>query len=466
MEKYHSFVAAKKAIASPVGFDVPRESLNPNLFDWQKHVVQWALKQGKSALFQDCGLGKSLQSLEWCRQVGLHTGGRVLILTPLAVAHQFVSEGLKFEIPVQYARSQSEVSSNIVVTNYEMLSKFNASQFSGIYLDESDILANYTGKVKQAICDTFRRTPYKLCGSATPSPNDLLELGNHSDFLDIMESSDMIVRWFTNDTMRAGGYKLKAHASADFWRWVSSWAVCISKPSDIGYNDEGYILPPLKIHNHTVGVDYSATWEETGELIRGGNLSATEMHREMRLTANARAIRTQELVNEYPNEPWLIWCNTDYEALELRALLPDAVEVKGGDKPSVKEARLKGFGTGEIKQLLTKPRIAGFGLNYQNCNRMAFVGLSYSFKMLYQAIRRSYRFGQQREVHAHIVSAETEGSILQAIERKQAMHREMQRCMNIAMGEVGLSSQKSRGYDDYSPTVSMTIPNWLTSKTA
>lgn len=461
---YEDFLKQKLVRAERSGFDVAIESLNPMLFEWQRRVVQWALKQGKAGLFLDTGLGKTGVSLEWSSQVANYTNGNVLILTPLAVAHQFVKEGKKFGIDCEVSRD-GKYSKQIVVTNYEMLKHFDVSDFAGVYLDESDILANYTGKVKQQIISAFRQTPYKLCGSATPSPNTLLELGNQSDFLDVMAPHEMITRWFINNTMKAGDYRLKHHARADFWQWVASWAVCISKPSDIGYPNDGYILPGLNIRQHVVEVDHSATWD-SGQLVRTGNLSSTDMHREMRLTADDRAAAVAEIITNSADSPWVIWVNTDYEADAIRALLPNVVEVKGSDSVKVKEERLEAFSAGQIEVLLTKPKICSYGLNWQHCHNTAFMGLSYSFKQLYQALRRFYRFGQTQVVNAHIVTAETEGSILQAIQRKQEQHAEMQREMCVAMAQTGLLLQESRKPDDYNPQVLLELPSWLKSKAA
>lgn len=467
---YAKFLESKALFATPVGIEVSESDLNPHLFPFQKACTKYSLKLGKAALFEECGLGKSLQELSWAEQVVKHTKGRVLLITHLAVAPQFIKEGEKFGIQCEYHRGQESADKSkcpIVVTNRDVIAKFDSSKFDGVILDESDILANYTGKTKQQLIEQFKNTPFKLAASATPAPNDHLELGNHSEFLDVLASHQMIQRWFTNDTMKAGGYKLKQYGAKDFWRWVASWAVCISKPSDIGYSDDGYILPELNIQTHTLAVDHSETWEETGKLVRTGKLSATEMHREMRLTARARAELAREIFESGEQDtPWLIWCNTDYEAAELVDLFPDAYEVKGSHSIKEKEIRLNGFSEGAISQLIVKPSIAGFGVNWQHCNNMIFVGLSHSFKQLYQSIRRSWRFGQSKPVNVHIISAETEGSILDIIKTKQQAHAEMQRAMNQAMGEVGLNLQQRRGYDEYNPQKPMILPAWLTSKSA
>lgn len=463
MNNYQEFLEGKALLAEPKGIDVPVERLNSRLFDWQRVVVQRKLKLACGALFEECGLGKTAQELVWAEQVAQHTGKQSLILTPLAVAHQFVTEGTKFGVEVRQVRSQAEADASkcpVVVTNYDSLKNLDPSKFDGVVLDESSILKNYTGKTKTALLEAFSSTPFRLCGTATPSPNDHLELGNHAEFLGVMPSTHMIQRWFANDTMQAGGYQLKPWAAKDFWRWVASWAVCLSKPRDIGYSDEGYILPELAINQHVVEVDHSETWE-SGQFVRTGKLSATQMHAEMKRTVGNRAAKVREIVATAPDDRWLLWCNTDYEADALQELFPDAVEVRGSMTVKEKEIRLNRFTDGAIDMLITKPSLAGFGLNWQHCSNMAFIGLSFSFEQLYQAIRRSYRFGQTKPVNVHIVSAETEGSILDTIRAKQASHEAMQAAMRIAMKDVGLCFEARKGYDDYNPQVKMKLPKWL-----
>lgn len=467
MSDYQTFLSSKVVRAKPSGFE-PTLPMNPHLFDWQSLVTKWAIRQGKAALWVDCGGGKTLMSLEWSRHVHEHakaTGERwadVLILTPLAVAKQFVREGAKFGIPVTLCRDQDDVMPGINVTNYERLAKFDASTFAGVVIDESDVLANYTGQTKRMIVKAFEHTPYKLDCSATPAPNDHLELGNHADFLGVMESHEMISRWFLNDASEAGKYSLKKHAEKDFWRWVSGWAACVGKPSDLGYANEGFDLPPLEIVDHCVDADHSEGRED-GFLFRMPSLSATTLHEEKRRTCEARAAKVAAIVATKPDVPWLVWCDTDYEADELLKVLPaDTVEVRGSHSPESKEQRLEDFATGKIRVLLLKPKIGAHGLNYQHCRNVAYTGLGYSFKQYYQSLRRCWRYGQTQPVTAHIVSAETEGRIGEVIRRKQADHDAMKRAMVEAVGEYGLGSEKRRSLSDYNPTVPMTLPSWLT----
>lgn len=436
MKDYETFLMSKSVIDKPSGFD--SNSISDLLFPFQKDITRWALKRGRAALFEDCGLGKTPQQLEWARQVCAYTGGNVLILAPLAVSWQTFREGEKFGIGVTVCRSQEDVLPGVNITNYESLHKFNCKSFAGVVLDESSILKSYMGKVKNQIIQEFRDTQYKLCCTATPAPNDHLELGNHAEFLGIMDSNEMISRWFINDSMSFGNYRLKQHAEKDFWRWVASWAVCISKPSDLNYDDGEFILPELKIHEHLVEVDH--TQSAGGWLFRGSSLSATDLHQEMRLTSESRAEQAAELIGEYSKDFWVLWCNTNYEADDLNRRIPDSFEVRGSQSIEAKEITLNKFSQREIKRLITKPSIAGFGMNWQHCHHMAFVGLSYSYEQLYQALRRSWRFGQKQAVNAHIIIAESEGSVLKTIKEKQALHVQMKEEMTAAMRENQLEN--------------------------
>ncbi len=440
-DDYAAFLKSKEVRAPVYGFDVRESALNPKLFPFQRKIVKWALHKGRAAVFAGTGLGKTAISLEWASAVvdyamTLGQGpfpSRVLVLAPLAVAPQTVREGAKFGIKVTQVREQSEVGgAGIYVTNYEMLDKFDPGQFVGVVLDESSILKNFMGKTKQALLDAFSETPFRLACTATPAPNDHLELGNHAAFLGVMASNEMIARWFVNDPMEAGSYKLKGHAADSFWAWVHSWAVSCEKPSDLGFPDDGYVLPPLRMIERIVAAD-ATTDVPDGFLLRTGSLSATSLHKEARLTTDLRAAEVAAIVEAEAGERWLVLCNTDYEADALMAVLVGAVEVRGSMKREEKEERLDAFQRGEIAILVSKARIAGFGLNFQVCARVAFVGLSYSYEQLYQAIRRCWRFGQARPVDAYIVRADTEGQVLAAVQEKAAKHEEMKRAMNDAM---------------------------------
>lgn len=468
MTDYKSFLKSKHVGIIENGFDVPIESINPKLFDWQREIVKWALRLGKAALFEECGLGKTPQQAEWSRHVATYTGRKVIILAPLAVAHQTVAEGRKFDVPITYCRSQGEAElcdSRVIVANYEMLSHFNPDYFGGVVLDESSILKAYSGTTRKMIQSAFTNTPFKLCCTATPAPNDHMELGNHAEFLNIMRGTEMLSRWFINDTMSAGHYRLKGHAEADFWKWIAQWAVCISKPSDIGYLDDGFALPPLNIHSSSVKVDHTRAHAQ-GMLFLSGNLSATNMWHEKAATAEERCQRAADIVATDTKLPWIVWCDTNDEADRLKDLLPEAVEVRGSDSPVAKENKLNSFTDGRKRIIITKADIAGFGLNWQHCSNTVFVGVTYSFEKLYQALRRLYRFGQTRPVEAYLIYAESEGNILETVKHKQADHAKMQQAMNLAtqaVGKVGLNPH--RVIEAYAPKVRMRVPSWATTHT-
>ena len=440
IEQYDEFIANKTRLAESHGFE-PLPFTTP-LFDWQKHVVSWAIRQGRAALFEDCGLGKTIQQIEWVDQVRRKTGKPVLILTPLAVAHQTAYEAERFGVTSIVVESGEEISGEgIWITNYEKLKHFDSVDFSGVVLDESSILKNFTGKMRIQLTERFANTPFRLCCTATPAPNDYMEFGQHCEFLGVMPSNEMLSRWFINDTMNFGSYRLKGHAEADFWKWVASWAACVGKPSDIGFSDSGYILPKLNIESVVVDVDISDGASE-GEMFRTPDLSATNIHSELRITAPDRSRAVADLVNS-SSESWIVWCNTNYEADELVRLIPDAVEVRGSETPKAKEQKLDAFTEGLARVIITKPGIAGYGLNWQHCHNVAFVGLSYSFEDFYQALRRSYRFGQKSEVNAYIVQASTEGAIVSTVRRKMEAHAKMMERMKQASEQFRNESDKT-----------------------
>lgn len=459
MNDYYHFLEGKRVAAVPAGFEVSGGAPVPMLRSDQRDVLRWALRLGRAAIFADCGYGKGPIALDWARLTAQHTGQPSLIVAPLAVADQFAEEADKFGIWVNRVRDGSEVIHGVNITTYDYIERFGSLNDGGIgsvVLDESGILKNYMGATKRKLVATFADTPYKLCCTATPAPNDHLELGNHAEFLGVMSSHEMIARWFINSD-QAGVYRLKRHGAADFWRWVASWAVSVRTPADLGYPAGGYVLPSLHMERIVVPVDLTVDRGE--QLFRSPDLSATGLHAEMRLTAPARAAAVADLVNPSP-ESWLVWCNTDYEADALTARIPDAVEVRGSMPEPVKEKRLHDFKTGAIRVLVTKPRIAGYGLNLQHCHHTAFVGLSYSFEQFYQAIRRVYRFGQAQPVHAYVVAAETEDALVSAIERKMAAFEDQRRGM-LAASRLAHGRQERR--TAYRPSTPMTVPAWLES---
>ena len=438
-EAYQSFLAAKHPRFESTGFTISDSDINPALKHFQRDATRWTLAKGKAACFMATGLGKTIIQLEWARHVHAHTQKPVLILAPLAVAPQTRLEGVKFGIDSTVVRSQAELRPGINITNYDMLDKFDPSIFGGVVCDESSVMKDWTASTTQNLRDAFIDTPFKLCCSATPSPNDHTELGTHAEFLGVMTRLEMLSMYFCHDGGNTSEWRLKGHARKPFWRWMASWAISARKPSDLGYDDTGYDLPTLHIVPHVVAVDHSQATE--GKLFRMPEMNATGIHKEMRLTAEDRARTVAEIVALEPDEQWFVLCNTDYEAKELRAEMPQLVEVKGSDAVKLKEQHLLGFTTGNPKDLLTKPSLAAWGLNYQHCARIAIAGLSYSFEQMYQVIRRCWRFGQTREVYTHIVYAETEGQVYEVFKKKEAQHEELQNEMNDAMREIQLEDR-------------------------
>lgn len=459
---YRGLIAAKRIAFVPRGMaTIP--SLNPALKDHQRHSVEFALRAGCAALFLDTGLGKTLCALEWGRVVVEHTGRPVLMLAPLAVAAQHEREAVKFGIDAKAVREPDEITTpRVYITNYDRLAKFNADDFAGVILDESSILKSFTGATTRALIAAFKHTPFRLCCTATPAPNDHAELGQHSEFLGVMSQSQMLTRWFIHDSADTGNWRMKGHAVQDFWNWVSGWARCVSKPSDLGFDDTGYDLPTLDLKRHIVEADRSldAGAEKDGQarLFRMPDTSATSIHREKRMTTDARADVIADLVAAEPGEPWVIWCDTDYEADALADRIPGAIEVRGSMSPEVKEANLTMFSTGQVRVIITKPSIAGFGLNWQHSARMAFVGLSFSYESFYQAIRRCWRFGQSRPVNVHVACADTEESIWTIVSRKAGDHDAMKLEMTAAMARAARIVPEQAPYQPAKP---LALPKWL-----
>jgi len=440
---YRDIVLAKQLANAEGVMRAPFALDNAAYLDpFQKAIVLWALRKGKAAIFADCGLGKTRMQLEWAAQIcKASPGGKALILAPLAVTDQTAKEGDSIEIPVNVCDRQEDVIVGINITNYESLHKFVPDEFIAVVLDESSILKSYMGKVKQNILNVFFDTQYKLACTATPAPNDHLELGNHAQFLNVMNSNEMIARWFLNDTKHTGNYRLKQHATESFWEWVGTWAVCLGKPSDIGdYDDSKFRLPALKINEIVIDVDQTEK-APPGRMFRTVDMSATSIHTELRLTAEARAKKAAEIVNA-KDDYFIVWCNTNYEADLLKKYILRAVEVRGSEPSDIKKRKLAEYGDAKHKIIITKPSIAGFGLNWQHCNNVVFVGLSYSFENLYQALRRSYRFGQTETVNAYVISASTELDIRESIWRKMNQHDIMRENMVMSTKSFGNEDAK------------------------
>jgi superfamily II DNA or RNA helicase len=424
---YSEFLQQKVIADLPSGLsDVPE--LNSNLFGFQAAIVKWALRRGRAAIFADCGLGKTIMQLEWARCVP----GKVLILTPLAVAKQTEREGAKFGIDARYARSHSDDDSKITITNYEMLDRFDVARYNAVVLDESSILKSFDGKFRGEVIAMFAKTPYRLACTATPAPNDFMELGNHSAFLGVMPLSEMLSCFFVHDGGETQKWRLKGHAQGDFWRWICSWAINIRKPSDIGFDDAGFDLPRLNIEHKTV----RASTVQDGYLFPMAASTMAERLSARRDTAGERAQLAADIVAASPGERWLIWCNLNSEADAIRKLIPGATEVRGSDSPESKESALMGFVEGSVQYLITKPSIAGFGMNFQCCHNVIFVGLNDSYEQFYQAIRRCWRFGQQHEVNVHVISADIEGAVVANIKRKEADSERLANEMVAHMADI------------------------------
>jgi DNA modification methylase len=431
IKKYYEFLEQKKTQRVESGFEVSEDDLNPALFPFQKYCVIRALKAGKFALFEDCGLGKTIQQLEWAQKVCERIDKPVLILAPLAVISQTIKEGDKFGYTVTelgLTTFDQDLDTGIYITNYDNMDNIDAYLFGGIVLDESSILKNFQGKTRTALIDEFRNTPYKLACTATPSPNDTTEICNHSEFLDVMSRTEMLAMYFVHDGGSTSDWRLKGHAKQSFWDFVSTWAVMLNKPSDIGYPDDGYDLPPLNVIQEIV----ETPKRDNGLLFNTAAVNATDFHKELRETYQIRLDRVAEIVKAQPGENFIIWIGHDDEGKYLRKLLPDAIEVKGSDSKQFKKDMLLGFGRGEFRILITKLKIAQFGLNYQNCHNQIYASLDFSFESTYQGIRRSYRFGQTEQVNIYLITTDTMMNVKDSFDKKQAAFREMQAAMTEA----------------------------------
>jgi DNA modification methylase len=408
---YERFLKSKQKAHVDSGFNINESELNPMLFDFQKSIVIRALKAGKYAIFADCGLGKTPMQLEWANRIVIKTKKPVLILCPLAVSGQTIQEGVKFNIKVDRFKNQKQ--KGIYIINYEQLEHINPDIFGGVVLDESSILKNFTGVYKNMIIDKFVNTPYKLACTATPAPNDLNEVGNHSKFLDVMDSEDMRTRWFIRDE-GMNNYRLKKYAQQDFYGWIGTWASVLRMPSDCGFDNDGFILPALNLFEREI----KSPKQNNGKLFNDISVNATNFNSELRRTKKERLQLAADLVNS-SDENFIVWVKQNEEADLMKELITDAVEVRGNESPEAKEKKLLGFGRNEFRVLITKMKIAQFGLNYQNCNNQVVASLDFSFESLYQAIRRSYRFGQKKEVNVWLIVSDSMQNVKDAISFKQ-----------------------------------------------
>ena len=453
---YADFLESKRERVAAVGFDIAPDDMNPQLFPWQGDIVRWALKRGRAALFEDCGLGKTAQQLEWARHVVAHTGRAVLILAPLAVSDQTVRESKKFGIAVNKCREGADVRPAAVnVTNYERLEKFTPDLFAGIVLAESSILKAYDGKTRRQITDFARGIEYRLCCTATPAPNDTIELCNHAEFLDVMSGKEMLAMFFRQDGNTTHNWRLKNHARRSFWQWMAEWSIAVRKPSDVGYADEGFALPPLSIVDDVVTNN-----THDGYLFAMEASTLAERRASRRDTMAERVALAAKMCNE-SGERWLVWCDYNAEGDALAAAIPDAVQVKGSDTNEHKEKALNDFATGALRVLVSKPSIAGFGMNFQSCHNVIFVGLSDSYEAFYQAIRRCWRFGQKHPVNCHVIRSDSDGAVVENIKRKERLAAEMFEEIVRNYSPRTVIGKSRRDEMDYAPTMPLEFPQWL-----
>lgn len=466
MSPYQQFLDAKRLTVADAGFTVDDAAISPALFPFQRDLVRWAMRKGRAALFCDTGLGKTIMQLECARHIVAFSDAPVLILAPLAVAAQTVREGARFGIDVTLCREDFDVRDGINITNYDRLDRIDVSPFSGVVLDESSCLKDFTSSTRNQLIETFRNTPYRIPCSATPSPNDYTELGNHAEFLGVMSRAEMLATWFVHDGGSTQDWRLKGHAGQAFWRWVCSWAAMVKRPSDLGYADEGYILPPLRMHDVVVRCD-DAMARAAGKLFVDTATTLQDQRTARRASMTARVNACADIVAK-ADAPFLVWCelNDESEAITeaLRAMGVDVAEVKGSQSLDVKEDMLSKFSEGRVRVLVTKPSIAGYGMNWQHAHHMAFLGVTHSFEQFYQAVRREWRFGQQHPVECYVITSDAEGAVVANLRRKEADAEKMAREMSAMTADIVRSAVTSthRETEPYEPSHDMTIPQWLT----
>jgi len=457
---YSEFLARKRMVDPSTGMDaVP--ALPSFLFPHQSDIVSWALRRGRAAIFAGTGLGKTAMELTWADAVAAHTDRPVLVFAPLAVAAQHIREADKFGIPARLVREQGDVRHGVNVTNYQKIDHFDLTTFGGIVLDESSILKSTDGKYRTRLIDECASVPFRLAATATPAPNDFMELGNHAEFIGAMSYTDMLATFFTHDGGETQKWRLKGHAETEFWKWMASWAVMLRKPSDLGYPDDGYDLPPLRQVQHLVAADYAPSLD-TGLLFPMEARTMQERLGARRDTVDERVALAASITPA--DRPFVWWCNLNSESEALAKAIPCAVELRGSDSDDAKEQKIAGFLDGSIRVLVTKSSIAGFGLNFQHCADTGFVGLNDSFEQVFQAVRRFWRFGQTKPVTAHFIAAETEGAVVANLRRKEADAERMAAAM--VMHTADFSSAEVRGatrtVPDYNPTKPMELPGFLT----
>lgn len=456
MQEYEELIRAKSETTRFDGIE-PGEFAG-HLFPHQRDLVSWALRRGRSAVFADTGLGKTAIELEWSRHVAER--GRVLILAPLAVADQIAREGARFGVDARYMR-EDDAAQRIVITNYEMLHAFDASAFAGVVLDESSILKNFTGRTRNELIAAFRETPYRLCATATPAPNDFTELGNHSEFLGVKTRTEMLAEYFVHDMENTQDWRIKGHAEESFWRWVCSWGAVVKSPADLGHDAGAFALPPLDMSETVIPIDHRDAWAE-GYLFAPDVRTMNDQRATRRATMERRIEEAVRLT--LGDAPAIVWGELNDECDAAEAAIAGAVQVRGSDSPDAKSAALLGFADGKHRVMITKPSVAGFGLNWQHCSRMVFLGASHSYEQTYQAIRRCWRFGQKSPVSVHVIRAETEGAIVANYRRKEADAERFAQEMSARVRELvraEVQGATRREWNAYEPSARMVVPEWI-----
>lgn len=457
IDAYQQFLDRKRISDPETGImgDVP---LRPIMKPHQVDITRWALRRGRAAIFAGTGLGKTLMELSWAEKVAEYTGKPVIIFAPLAVAEQHISEAVKFGIKAQLVAY--DPSQGIGVTNYQKMEHFDIGSFGGAVLDESSILKNTDGKYRAKLIEECAKVPFRLAATATPAPNDFMELGNHAEFLGVMSYTDMLATFFTHDGGDTQKWRLKGHAENEFWKWMASWAVMLRKPSDLGYDNAGYDLPPLHYHQHTVGVEYAPSMD-TGLLFP---MEARTLQERIAARRDSVEERVRLAASITPSDrPFVWWCQLNSEAEQLAKALPGSVNLTGSDSDDEKRRKLVGFSKGEIRVLVSKASIAGFGMNWQHCADTGFVGLNDSFEQVYQAVRRFWRFGQTKPVNVHFIASEMEGATVANLKRKEADAERMAAAMVMHMADLSSAAVRGsvRDRPDYNPTIPMKVPAWV-----
>lgn len=415
MSDYTTYLSRKLGVSSATGLPAHAIPEFHGLFGHQAALAKWACQRGRAAIFADTGLGKSRMQIAWADAVAKHTSRPILILAPLAVAPQTVLEGAQLGVGVSHVRDAADVGQGISITNYDRLHRIDPEVFGGVVLDESSIIKHHDAKTLRTLLEAFRGTPFKLCATATPAPNDWTELGTHAEFLGVCTRQEMLAEFFTHDGGDTSVWRLKGHARHVFWQWVCQWGALVRRPSDLGFDDSAYLLPPLHIHEHTVATEMPTN----GMLFAAEAQTLSERRDARRMSVEDRVRDCASIVNADAGEPWVVWCDLNAEGDALNKAINGAVQIAGADSVEVKEQRLADFAAGKFRVLVSKPSICGFGLNWQHAARMAFVGVTDSFESYYQAVRRCWRFGQKRDVHVHVFASTAEGAVVANLKRKE-----------------------------------------------